>query len=551
MNLSAVNIRIVSKKVSGKSVAGKKEPGIVFSRRLPHLFLGLAVSCVNAVCSGATLTFPVVDTNQTMCVDNDKILSSCPERGADGFGQDAQYEGLAPSYTNNGDGTVADNNSRLIWAQTIDINGDGVISVADKLSYDDAIDYASNLRLADFSDWRIPTIKELYSLMMFDGEDPSGINGKGKYSFIPFIDHSYFSFDSGDMKAGERLIDSQYLSSTKYVSTTMKGDETVFGVNFIDGRIKGYGMTSPRGGEKTFYVLVVRGNTDYGINHFIDNGNNTIIDKSTGLTWQQNDSGMSMDWSAALAYCENLTLAGNSNWRLPNAKELQSIVDYSRSPDTTSSAAIDPRFSVTSIVNEAGKIDYPNYWSSTTHLNSKNAKNGVYVAFGRSMGNAQGQGWVDVHGAGSQRSDPKEGDASQYANGHGPQGDAIRISNSARCVTGGANFIQEPGTVRREAKVYILTGHEASMSAATVLPANDGLPTLGGDVSNGWRAGRGSSRRPERGRGGDPFTIMDENGDGKLSRSEVKGPLADDFDRIDRNGDGYIIESELPQRPQR
>ncbi len=42
--------------------------------------------------------------------------------------------------------------------------------------------------------------------------------------------------------------------------------------------------------------------------------------------------------------------------------------------------------------------------------------------------------WVDVHGAGSQRSDPKSGDASIYANGHGPQGDVVRIYNYVRLV---------------------------------------------------------------------------------------------------------------------
>ena len=41
---------------------------------------------------------------------------------------------------------------------------------------------------------------------------------------------------------------------------------------------------------------------------------------------------------------------------------------------------------------------------------------------------------MDVHGAGAQRSDPKEGDAADYPEGHGPQGDAIRIDNYVRCV---------------------------------------------------------------------------------------------------------------------
>jgi hypothetical protein len=49
------------------------------------------------------------------------------------------------------------------------------------------------------------------------------------------------------------------------------------------------------------------------------------------------------------------------------------------------------------------------------------------------MGNMRNQ-WLDVHGAGAQRSDPKSGDAGQYAQGRGPQGDAVRIENFVRLV---------------------------------------------------------------------------------------------------------------------
>jgi|GEM_PF-2157179 len=44
---------------------------------------------------------------------------------------------------------------------------------------------------------------------------------------------------------------------------------------------------------------------------------------------------------------------------------------------------------------------------------------------------------MDVHGAGSQRNDPKVGDASKFPQGRGPQGDVIRIENLVRCVRGG------------------------------------------------------------------------------------------------------------------
>ncbi len=56
-----------------------------------------------------------------------------------------------------------------------------------------------------------------------------------------------------------------------------------------------------------------------------------------------------MDWENSLSYAENLELAGYDDWRLPNAKELQSIVDYNRSISATNSAAIDPIFQISQI----------------------------------------------------------------------------------------------------------------------------------------------------------------------------------------------------------
>jgi hypothetical protein len=211
----------------------------------------------------------------------------------------------------------------------------------------------------------------------------------------------------------------------------------LFGVNFADGRIKGYGLTL-LGSDKTFFVIYVRGNTSYGQNSFADNGDGTISDNATGLMWAQNDSGMGLNWEEALTWVEARNAAnylGYSDWRLPDAKELQSIVDYARSPDTTDSAAIDPLFNATSMTNEAEQTDYPCYWSNTTHANigTTPGANAAYIGFGRAMGYMNNT-WVDVHGAGAQRSDPKFGDPNDYPTGRGPQGDAIRIYNYGRLV---------------------------------------------------------------------------------------------------------------------
>jgi hypothetical protein len=146
-----------------------------------------------------------------------------------------------------------------------------------------------------------------------------------------------------------------------------------------------------------------------------------------------------MNWEDALAWVQQKNAENylsHDDWRLPNAKELQSLIDYSRSPDATGSAAIDPVFDATQITNLAGESDYPFYWSGTTFLRfDGSAANAVYVAFGRGMGTMDGVNAIDVHGAGCQRSDPKDGDPEDYPSmGHGPQGDVQRVFNHVRLV---------------------------------------------------------------------------------------------------------------------
>ncbi|MEJ2739441.1 MAG: DUF1566 domain-containing protein, partial [Dehalococcoidia bacterium] len=167
-----------------------------------------------------------------------------------------------------------------------------------------------------------------YSLILFSGTDPSG---PANVSGIPFIDTDYFDFEYGDTSIGDRIIDSQFISSTRYLGTTMGGNATVFGVNFADGRIKGY-PSDPMPGRsegKGFFVLYVRGNPDYGRNLFVDNNDGTITDIATGLMWSRADSGEGMDWEDALAWVRQKNeenYLGYNDWRLPNAKELQTIL---------------------------------------------------------------------------------------------------------------------------------------------------------------------------------------------------------------------------------
>ena len=361
-------------------------------------------------------TYNIVDTGQSKCYNATQQIAA-PGAGDTFYGQDAQINGIQPSYADNGDSTITDLNTGLIWQKMLP---------GDKYSYTECVAYADTCTLAGYTDWRLPTIKELYSLILFSGK-----TGMSETSSIAYLDTDYFDFRfGGTVNATERFIDAQYATSTIYKGTTMNGNETMFGVNFVDGRIKGYPT------HKDFELKLVRGGNNYGVNDFVDNGNNTILDKATGLMWDQAGSSAGMDWEAALALAQQKnaeSYLGYNNWRLPNAKELHSIVDYSRSLSFTNSAACSPLFQVPIITDEKGDANYPFYWTSTTHDDGPLPSKAAYVCFGEALGYMNGN-WLDVHGAGAQRSDPKAGDPDDYPTYHGPQGDVNRVFNYVRLV---------------------------------------------------------------------------------------------------------------------
>ena len=85
----------------------------------------------------------------------------------------------------------------------------------------------------------------------------------------------------------------------------------------------------------------------------IDNEDGTITDTDTGLMWQQEDDNITRMYELAITYCENVDFSTYSDWRLPNKKELFSIIDNSQ---------LDPAVDSTAFPN----TDSSHYWSSTT-----------------------------------------------------------------------------------------------------------------------------------------------------------------------------------------
>ncbi|WP_376877871.1 DUF1566 domain-containing protein [Albirhodobacter sp. R86504] len=350
--------------------------------------------------SGAAqdLTYPLVDTMQDRCFDLMGDVINCPAAGHALYGQDAQDIRTPADYTDNGDSTVTDNVTGLLWQKT---------PTSDRLQYADALAACETLDLGGRTDWRMPSIKELYSLADFRGELLRPEEGEPR----PYLGTEAFDFAYPD---GPMIFAGQYWSSTLHVKgPVINGrNQGAFGFNFADGHIKSYGTgldfytgapsaTSglPTGDGKApgNFLRCVAGDAGvYGVNEFTDNGDGTVTDTATGLMWQQSDDGTRREWADAMAYCEALDLGGHGDWHLPDSKALQSIVDY----DRTSIPAIDPIFGTT---QDSETLDF---WTSTTFGDIKSHAN--VIVFGRALSKSGDQTeYTDWHGAGAQRSSIK------------------------------------------------------------------------------------------------------------------------------------------------
>jgi hypothetical protein len=340
------------------------------------------------------------DTHQGSCFDDSRLIP-CPRPGERYYGQDAHYSGAAPAYQVNGDGTVTDRVTGLMWQQGHN---------ARRLGWYEAGQACAALSLGGHRDWRLPNMRELFSIADF----------RGSVGRRPYLDDVFEirEPDAGVLE-GDRFAASHHtgMMGQTWSATLYTGDhwdrpgmEAAFFMNFLDGHIK----QAPTRGRQGLFYRCVRGPA-WGGNDYVDNGDGTVTDRATGLVWQQVDDGRRRNWADALAYCEGLTLSGHDDWRLPNVKELQSIVDYSRHDP-----ALDTRF-----LHQSDRRGW--FWSSTTH--GDNIAQADYVCFGKCT-SVEG---VDVHGAGAQRSDPKRRGLTSRT-GQGGQNDEIRIDNYARCV---------------------------------------------------------------------------------------------------------------------
>src|SRR5208283_443225 len=102
--------------------------------------------------------FALPDTGQTMCYDANGNVIACA-----GTGEDAAHIVNPMSYTDNGNGTVTDNVTGLMWQKQDDDT---------MRTWSDASTYCTNLGVGEYSDWRLPAVMELMSIVNYGIPDP-------------------------------------------------------------------------------------------------------------------------------------------------------------------------------------------------------------------------------------------------------------------------------------------------------------------------------------------------------------------------------------------
>lgn len=171
-------------------------------------------------------------------------------------------------------------------------------------TWQEALDYCEDLSYGGYGNWRLASYHELHSLVDFGRKQPA-IDTE---AFTDYFPHSYYRF---------------WTSSTN-VNSPEKAWYVYFSFGHNDYSLKtifsytrcvrlGYSPQGPGAGER--YIITETTEEEP-----------VVTDLVTGLAWQQLYWLEFRPWRDALSHCENLDYGGFQDWRLPNIKELVSLL---------------------------------------------------------------------------------------------------------------------------------------------------------------------------------------------------------------------------------
>ena len=226
------------------------------------------------------------------------------------------------TYTTNGDGTVTDASTGLMWQQS-----DG-----GEKKWEDSAGYCKSLNLANQKDWRLPRANELFQILKHDALNPA-------------LDTTVFTRTAAQYWwASEERADNPAMA---------------WAVNAGGGAgAHPKSETVSAGGDRLYHVRCVRTVTPPKPlpQPYRDNGDGTVTDLRNGLMWQKSEGSPAATWEEALHYAAALELGGHKDWRLPDIKELFALNDVS---------AVRPSIASAFFPGTPPAL----YWSSTTQFN--------------------------------------------------------------------------------------------------------------------------------------------------------------------------------------
>lgn len=237
-----------------------------------------------------------------------------------------------PRFSDNGNGTVTDNLTSLMWLKDMDSRGNTnwQASLADC----NTLVYPAS----EYNDWRLPNIREIWSLIDYSQERPALPSGGDSFMDYPIALNDVFWTSTTDAKQTTRawVMDIRFGRLSTAIKTTdsntyvlpVRNDTTIIGLEVpVTGLELSYASTGGEDGDLQSGVF-------WPDDRFTDNGDDTVTDNLTGLMWLNDYSsipdGNSGSWIQALDRCEDLVfpVSGYDDWRLPNVRELMSMIDY-------------------------------------------------------------------------------------------------------------------------------------------------------------------------------------------------------------------------------
>ena len=313
------------------------------------VILGCVVLFGTNSASAGTIDLP--KTGQTTCYDSEGDVISCEGTGQDGDIR-AGVAWPAPRFTDNGDGTVSDNLTGIMWLKDAGCLGSTTWESALRKVNDFNVkprDYACWEYNGTYNDWVLPNVNELDSLNNSE-KNYSGTWLEDQGFVNVHQSHDYYWSSTTDASSANYwpTVPAWYAWAVDIRGSYLKRERKDSHYYHIWPMRTGQtGSTKiPKTGQTTSYADGDDGDLQRGaewpVPRFTDNGDGTVTDNLTGLIWLKGACFQNKTWQEALDAIadfndnpESLNWCGGytgtyNDWRLPNKNELRSLTDFSQ-----------------------------------------------------------------------------------------------------------------------------------------------------------------------------------------------------------------------------